>query len=80
MTEEEISLTMSGYVPLTVEANDFFLKEGDVCNYIGFVAKGLLRSFIYDDYANEITSDFFPENTLIISFDSFNNRYHLKKT
>ncbi|MBS3772078.1 MAG: Crp/Fnr family transcriptional regulator [Bacteroidales bacterium] len=79
LTEEEIALTMSGYVPLTIKANDFFLKEGQVCNYIGFVKKGLLRSFIYDDYANEITSDFFPENTLIISFDSFNNRVPSKE-
>ena len=79
LTDEEISLTMSGYEPLTVDANDFFLKEGEICNYIGFVIKGLLRSFIYDDYANEITSDFFPENTLIISFDSFNNRVPSKE-
>lgn len=79
LTEEEISMTMSGYVPLTVKANDFFLQEGKVCNYIGFVTKGLLRSFIYDDYANEITSDFFSENTLIISFDSFNNRVPSKE-
>lgn len=79
LSEEEISLTMSGYMPLTVKANEFFLKEGEVCNFIGFVIKGLLRSYIYDDEANEITSDFFPENTLIISFDSFNNRVPSKE-
>lgn len=79
LTEEEISMTMSGYVPLSIKANDFFLKEGEICNYIGFVLKGLLRSYLYDDYANEITSDFFPENTLIISFDSFNNRVPSKE-
>lgn len=79
LSEEEISITMSGYMPMTIKANDYFLKEGEVCNFIGFVTKGLLRSFVYDDYANEITSDFFPENTLIISFDSFNNRVPSKE-
>jgi CRP-like cAMP-binding protein len=79
LTEEEIAYTMRGYVPMTVKANDFFLKEGEVCNYIGFVKDGLLRSYMYDDHANEITSDFFPENTLIISFDSFNSRVPSKE-
>jgi CRP-like cAMP-binding protein len=79
LTEEEIKLTMSSYVPQNIKANDFFLKEGEVCNYIGFVTKGLLRSYFYDDYANEITTDFFPEGTLIIAFDSFNNRVPSKE-
>lgn len=57
LTKKEIALSMSAYVPLTIKADDFFLQEGKVSNYIGFVTKGLLRSFIYDDYANEITSD-----------------------
>jgi CRP-like cAMP-binding protein len=79
LTDEDIALTMSGYVPMSIKANDFFLKEGEVADYIGFVTKGLLRSYIYDDCANEITSDFFPENSLIISFDSFNNRVPAKE-
>ncbi len=74
LTEDEISLTMNGYVPKSIKANDYFLKENEICNYIGFVTKGLFRSFFYDDFANEITTDFFPEGTLIIAFDSFNNR------
>ncbi len=74
LTEEEIQLTMSGYIPMSVKANEYFLEEGRVCNYIGFVTKGLFRSYFYDDNANEITTDFFPEGTLIIAFDSFNNR------
>lgn len=74
LTEEELQLTMSGYKPQSIKANDFFLKEGHICNYIGFVKNGLLRAYIFDDYANEITTDFYPEGSLIISFDSFNNR------
>lgn len=74
MSEEEQMQTMMSYVPMSVKANDFFLKEGQICQHIGFVTKGLLRSFFYDDYANEITTEFYPEGTLIISFESFNNQ------
>ena len=77
-TEEEIKLTLGSYVPKTIMANEFFLKEGEICNYIGYVTKGLLRSYFYDDQANEITTNFFPEGTLIIAMDSFNNGYHRK--
>ncbi len=74
LTEDEIKLTMSEYIAMSIKANDYFLEEGKVSNYIGYVTKGLLRSFFYDDHANEITTGFFPEGTLIIAFDSFNNR------
>ncbi|MFZ5946827.1 MAG: Crp/Fnr family transcriptional regulator [Stygiobacter sp.] len=79
LTEEELKLTMSSYVPQTFKANEFFLKEGKVCNYIGFVTKGILRAYIFDDFANEITTEFYPEGSLIISFDSFNNQIPSKE-
>jgi CRP-like cAMP-binding protein len=79
LTGEELQLTMSSYTPLQINANDFFLKEGQVCSNIGFVIKGLLRSYFYDDHANEITTAFFPEGTLIIASDSLNNRVQSKE-
>jgi CRP-like cAMP-binding protein len=59
LTEDDIQLTMAAYEPLSLKANDYFLKEREVCNYIGFVSKGLLRSFFYDDNGSEVTSGFF---------------------
>ncbi len=79
LTAEEQQLTEGSYIPQSLKANEFFLKEGEVCNYIGFVTKGILRTFIFDDYANEITTEFYPEGSLIISFDSFNNRIPSKE-
>jgi len=74
LSEEQLRITMSGYTPESVAANSFFLKEGEVCGRIGFVTKGLLRSYFYDDQANEITTQFYPEDSLIISFESFNSQ------
>lgn len=79
LTQEEMELTLNMYVPKTIKANDFFLKEGEICNYIAHVSKGLLRSYFYDDQANEITTNFFPEGSLIIAIDSFNNRVPSKE-
>ena len=73
-TEEEIKLTLSHFVPRQMKANEYFLKEGEIANFIGYVEKGLLRSYFYDDQANEITTSFFAENSLIIAEESFNNR------
>ena len=73
-SEEDLRYTMSKYVPLNVGANQFYLKEGEISRQLGYVKKGLLRSYVYDYNANEITQQFYPEGTLIISFDSFNNR------
>lgn len=79
LTEEDMKHTMNSYVSQTIKANNFFLKEGETCNYIGYVTKGLLRSYFYDDQANEITTNFFPEGSLIIVMDSFNNRVPSKE-
>lgn len=78
-TEEEIKLTLSRFIPKIVKENEFLLKAGEVSNYIGYVNIGLLRSFFYDDQANEITTNFFPEGSLIIVADSFNNRIPSKE-
>ena len=79
LSEEELFITMSSYFPISINANNFFLKEGEVCKYIGFVKQGLMRSFFYDENANEITTEFFEEGALIISFDSFNNQIPSKE-
>jgi len=78
-TEEDMHYTMSLYEPVCLKANDFFLKEGDVSLNLAYVVNGLLRSYIYDDNANEITQQFYPEGTLVISFDSFNNHVPSKE-
>jgi CRP/FNR family transcriptional regulator, anaerobic regulatory protein len=78
-SEQEINLTMGSFFPENFNANNFFLKEGDIAGKIGFVKSGFFRSFIYDDNANEITTQFFQPGMLIISFDSFNNQIPAKE-
>jgi CRP/FNR family transcriptional regulator, anaerobic regulatory protein len=73
-TEADIHYTMACFVPATLQANSFFLRKGEISGRIAFVTSGLLRSFLYDNDGNEITTQFFQPKSLVISFDSFNNQ------
>ncbi len=57
----------------TLDKKDFILKNGQVCDYIYFIEKGLLRCY-YEKYDEHITSWFMKENDVIISVKSFFSR------
>lgn len=74
LSEDELTIAMSSFMPEKLQAKQYYLKEGEISDKIGFVKSGLLRAFFYNDNADEITTDFYPSGSLIISFDSFNNQ------
>lgn len=45
-----------------LKKNEYFLKEGQVCDYIGFVNRGALVYFKMLDSGTEVTTDFAFEN------------------
>ncbi|WP_345990047.1 Crp/Fnr family transcriptional regulator [Chryseobacterium sp. Chry.R1] len=49
---------------------DFFLKEGEICKYVGFIENGLVRYYINDD-GEERTYGFSKENEFTCNFESF---------
>jgi CRP/FNR family transcriptional regulator, anaerobic regulatory protein len=57
----------------TFKRKDHLLKEDNVCNYIYFIEKGLVRSYYLKD-GNEICSWFMKEGDVIISVASFFSR------
>jgi CRP-like cAMP-binding protein len=79
LSEPDWNLTMRSFVPEYLIANGSFLKQGIISSKIAFVKTGLLRSFFYDDDANEVTTQFFQSGSLVISFDSFNNQIPSKE-
>ena len=48
---------------------DFLLKEGKICRQVGFIEKGLFRTFYLRD-GEEITTCFCKENTITCSYKS----------
>ena len=70
---DNLDIVLNYFKPLTVERNKFLLKEGEVCKYVYFIAKGCLQVFVYDNNMNETTRDIVTEGTWcseLISFGS----------
>lgn len=53
LTEEEKQLSRSFFIPKKLRKKQYLLQEGDVCKYVAFVEKGLLRSYTVNDKGSE---------------------------
>ncbi len=51
--------------------NDYFLKEGKHSFDYLFLSEGFMRAFTYDMNGNEITTNFFPQNSMVFEASSF---------
>jgi len=66
-----VELVLSKFKELTVKRNEWLLKEGDVCKYVYFIAKGCLQVFTYDTDMNETTRDIITEDNWCSELMSF---------
>ena len=73
-SENDWNETVSRFLPETLPAKTLFLEKGQVSTRLAYLRSGLMRSFIYDDYANDITTQFFKEGSVVISMKSFNDQ------
>lgn len=58
------------FMPKKIRKRQYLLNAGDVCQYITFVEKGLLRSFTIDDRAHEHVMQFAAEGWWISDINS----------
>ena len=70
--EGELIKERTGFMSL--KSKEFFLKEDEVSDKLGILKSGLMRTFVYDDEGEEVTTQFFEPGNLILSADSFNNK------
>jgi CRP/FNR family transcriptional regulator, anaerobic regulatory protein len=70
ITEAEWKLFSGLFELRELKKNDFFLKEGQVCDYVGFVNKGALVYFKMLDSGTEVTTDFAFENDWVTNNQS----------
>jgi CRP-like cAMP-binding protein len=49
LTSEEISLIEGTFQPKKLRKKQYFLQEGDVCKYAGFIVKGAMRQYSVDE-------------------------------
>lgn len=71
LTDSELTGLKSYFIPKKIRKRQYLLNAGDVCQYITFVEKGLLRSFMTDDDGRESVVQFASEGRWISDMESF---------
>ena len=71
LSEDDKHLLMAHFKPKKLRKRQYFLQEGDVCKYIGFIVKGSARTFTVDDKGHEHILKLSLENWWIVDFESF---------
>ncbi len=58
LNDEELLLFTNVFVSKKLSKNDFFLKEGQICDFIGFVNYGVMIYYKTKENGDEVTTDF----------------------
>ena len=62
LTTEEEALIVATFQPKKLRKKQYFLEEGNVCKYVGFIVKGAMRQYSVDDKGVEHTVHLYIEN------------------
>ncbi len=75
LNKQQIELIDNSSSEIALSKNDFFWEAGKTVKQIGFLTKGVLRVFYYNNKGEEITRYFIDENHLILSGHSIDEIY-----
>jgi CRP-like cAMP-binding protein len=65
LTEEDKAIISQQVIVKKLRKRQYLLQEEDVCRYVAFVSKGMLRSYTTDEKGNECVIQFAPEGWFI---------------
>lgn len=71
LSEDDKHLLTAHFKPRKLRKRQYFLQEGDVCKYIGFIVKGSARTFTVDEKGHEHILKLAVENWWLADFESF---------
>lgn len=71
LSEDDKDLLMRHFTTRKLRKRQYFLQEGDVCKYIGFIVKGSARTFTVDEKGHENILKLSVENWWLTDFESF---------
>ena len=82
LTNEEKLLIQENFKFKKLRKRQYFLQEGDICQYMGFIMKGAVRMFSVDHKGHEHILRFGLENWWAGDYESYNmltpSRYHIE--
>ena len=73
MTAEEEEMIKTYFRPKKLRKKQYFLQEGDVSRYTGFITKGAMRQYYTDDNGFDHVINLFVENYWATDRESFFN-------
>ncbi|MCD9574185.1 Crp/Fnr family transcriptional regulator [Flavobacterium soyae] len=71
LTEEDETLIKISLKPAKLKKKEFFLEQGNVCQFTGFILKGAMRQFSIDSAGNEHIIQLALENWWIVDRESY---------
>ncbi|MEB2774071.1 Crp/Fnr family transcriptional regulator [Algoriphagus sp. D3-2-R+10] len=74
LSDKEMEDFCGLFQPKEIKKKEFLLREGEMCNFEGFVTKGLFRVYHVDHKGFEHVLYFAIENWWITDIDSFTNQ------
>ena len=69
--EDDRNQIMAKLKPKKLRKRQYFLQEGDVCKYMGFIVKGATRMFAVDERGHEHILHFGLEDWWVGDYESF---------
>src|SRR3954447_19999257 len=71
INEDELNFCKTLFLPKKLRKRQYLLQEGDVCKYVSFVEKGILRTYNIDEKGNEHILSFPMEGWWMADLYSF---------
>lgn len=68
---EDQETIISGFKKVTFDKNEYLLKEGRIENHYWFIESGFVRSYIVDSSGNDLTTEFYTTNNIVIDWPAF---------
>lgn len=71
LSDKEIERGLKHFQPHWVKKNEYLIHEGEVCNWLAFVASGVFRNYYTSSKHEEVTYCITFPNTFITAYSSF---------
>jgi len=71
LTDLELEQFSKNISVVSFPKKDLFIQAGQIQKEVGFISKGLIRSFYIDKHGNEITVRFYAENDYATHYTAF---------
>lgn len=73
LSENEKAVIQNSLQPFHLKKGSYFLEAGKINRHVGFLHKGLVRYFVYND-GEEATFEFTREGEFVADYQSFNKK------